>query len=964
MSRRAAASGSLFLHVFLYFLAVCALGAAGAPSLCAQGSPQEQKFTIQRIEFVGNRRIARDTLMARIFSRQGDVYSDEAVRRDFLALWNTQFFEDVRVEVEDSPNDPNAKIIVFYVQERPIIRRIEYKGNKSISESDILDAFKDKKVGLTVESQFDPTKIKKAETVIKQLLAEHGRQFAVVRPTFERIAATNAVKLVFNIDEGPKVKVGKIIIEGNKSFSARRIIRAMRHSRPISVPLYFTDFDIWSKTFDQNKLEEDEEVGIRGLYQNHGFFRVIVHEAVLNTVEEDRSGLPLPIPGVGRAHGKRTDITIKIEEGDRYRMGNLTVRSADPDQGLFFKPEFLEKVFPLKKGDIFDADKLRKAFDNYKKLYGEFGYIDFTSEPQFEPDDAKKTIDVTMVFDQQKQFFVRRIDFSGNTTTRDKVIRREILLDEGQLFNNRLWEVSILRLNQLGYFEVIKPENAELKRNIKAGTVDINLKVKEKGKQSISLNGGVSGLAGSFIGLSYQTNNFLGLGETLTFSAAVGDRQRNLVFGFTEPYLFDRPISTGFTVFSQRFDYNQQRETSLLVGQQVTVNPAIEQNYNTDTKGFTLFASYPIRRFSFTRLGVTYGYTTTNITAISQSSQLLFESLQFQSLAGPSALNGIHQSKVTPTLSYSTVNSQLNPTGGKSFFYGLGFEGGPLGGNTNTITNTFTTTYFHHINKRRNVIGMRFLAAVGTGFGGKVEPPQNRFYLGGENDIRGFDFFTVSPYVFIPTANSTAVAFLNPTRLNQNGSPTLEVVSIPVLNYVATRPGGDTQAVGNFEYRIPIAGPVSMSLFTDLGIDGILRRDQLALAPSSLNLLQQEFPNSYFPNTNVAPQLPLAPGTNWRPRASSGIEFVVQLPIVNAPFRFYYAYNPLTLDQTVVSPRGAFFISDDLLRSLPGGTSPTGVLATQIIPQLDNILDHDVQRLPTSLLEPHHTFRFTVSRTF
>jgi outer membrane protein insertion porin family len=964
MSRRAAASGPSFLHVFLYFLAVCALGAAGAPPLCAQVSPQEQKFSIQRIEFVGNRRIARDTLLARMFSRPGDPYSDEAVRRDFLALWNTQFFEDVRVEVEDSPTDPNAKIIVFYVQERPIIRRIEYKGNKSISESDILDAFKDKKVGLTVESQFDPTKIKHAETVIKQLLAEHGRQFAVVRPTFERIAATNAVKLVFNIDEGPKVKVGKINIEGNKAFSTRRIIRSMRHSRPISVPLYLTDIDIWSKTFDQNKLDEDEEVGIRGLYQDHGYFRVIVHEAVLNTVEEDRSGLPLPLPGIGRAHGKRTDITIKIEEGEKYRMGNLTIRSADPDQGLFFKPDFLEKVFPLKKGDVFSADKLRKAFDNYKKLYGEFGYIDFTSEPRFEPDDAKKTIDVTMVFDQQKQFFVRRIDFSGNTTTRDKVIRREILLDEGQLFNNRLWELSILRLNQLGYFEVIKPENAELKRNLKAGTVDINLKVKEKGKQSISLNGGVSGLAGSFIGLSYQTNNFLGLGETLTFSASVGDRQRNIVFGFTEPYLFDRPISTGFTVFSQRFDYNQQRETSLLVGQEVTVNPAIEQNYNTDSKGFTLFASYPIRRFSFTRLGLTYGFTTTNITAISQSSQLLFESLQFQSLAGPSALNGIHQSKVTPTLSYSTVNNPINPTHGKSYFYGLGFEGGPLGGNTNTITNTFTTTYFHPINKKRNVIGMRFLAAVGTGFGGKVEPPQSRFYLGGENDIRGFDFFTVSPYVFIPTANATGVAFLNPTKLNQNGSPTLETVSVPVLNYVATRPGGDTQAVGNFEYRIPIAGPVSMSLFTDLGIDGILRRDQLQLAPSSLNLLQQEFPNSYFPNSNVAAQLPIAPGTNWRPRASSGIEFVVQLPIVNAPFRFYYAYNPLTLDQTVVSPRGAFFISDELSRSLPGGTSPTGVLATQIIPQLDNILDHDVQRLPTSLLEPHHTFRFTVSRTF
>src|SRR5208282_5224331 len=145
---------------------------------------------------------------------------------------------------------------------------------------------------------------------------------------------------------------------------------------------------------------------------------------------------------------------------------------------------------------------------------------------------------------------------------------------------------------------------------------------------------------------------------------------------------------------------------------------------------------------------------------------------------------------------------------------------------------------------------------------------------------------------------------------------------------------------------------------------GIMRRDELQLAPSSLNLLQSEYPNSYFPNVNIVPQLPIASGSNWRPRASTGIEVVVQLPIVNAPFRFYYAYNPLTLDETIVSPRGAYYISDELQRSLPGGNSPTGVLATQIIPQLNYYLDLGVQRLPTSLLEPHHTFRFTVSRTF
>ncbi len=185
--------------------------------------------------------------------------------------------------------------------------------------------------------------------------------------------------------------------------------------------------------------------------------------------------------------------------------------------------------------------KVRKAIQDYTKLYGNYGFIDFTAVPDTDVHDDTKTVDLTFAFDQQKQFFVRRIEFSGNTGTRDKVIRRELLLSEGDMFRNNLWELSLLRLNQLDYFEAVKPENAEIKRNVKQGTVDILLKLKEKGKQSISLTGGVSGFAGSYIGLTYQTNNFLGLGETLTLSANVGTLQRDISFGFTEPYLFDRP---------------------------------------------------------------------------------------------------------------------------------------------------------------------------------------------------------------------------------------------------------------------------------------------------------------------------------------------------------------------------------------------------------------------------------------
>ncbi len=972
-----AASRKIFLRRIEFLAGVYLLGLALGHSLWGQQSQQagNNPFVITRIEFPGNRRIQRDTLLARIFSRQGDPFTVEGTRRDFQALWNTQFFEDVRLEVEDDPKNPYGKIVIFYVVERPIIRRIEYKGNKSVSESDILDRFKERKVGLSVESQFDPTKIKRAEVVLKELLSEHGRQFATVKPTYERIAATNAVKLVFNIDEGPKVKVGKITITGNKAFSERKIIRAMRHDRPYAIPLWLTWIAVGNKTYDRQKLDEDLEVGIRGLYQDHGYFKVLVKDPILKTEDVNKSGIPGPWPMVGARHGKETNITIPIEEGDVYRMGKLTFRSSDPDQGLVFKADAMRTLFPLHEGDILSADKIRKGLDLYRKLYGGYGYIDFTPTPETEVDETKKVVNMSMVFDQQKQFFVRRIEFTGNTTTRDKVIRRELLIDEGQVFDNRRWELSLQRLNQLNYFDPIKPENAELKRNVKAGTVDIKLKVKEKGKQSISFSGGVSGIAGSFIGLSYQTNNFLGLGETLTFSASVGTIQQNILFGFTEPYLFDRPISSGFTVFKNRFDYNQARQTGLLIGQAVALNPALQENYNTDSEGFTLFASYPLRRYSWTRLGITYGFTTTNITAFSQSAKLLFEFTQFRSLAGPSALKGIHSSKITPTITYNSIDNPINPTRGKSIYYGTSLEGGPLQGNVNTYTNTFSYTYFRQHYKKRNVIGMKFLTSMITGFGGKDVPPFSRFYLGGENDIRGFDFYTISPFVSIPNTGTLTALYTNPFVVGSGGTPSQQSITVPSVTFFPTRPGGDFQFVSNLEYRIPIAGPVGVSLFNDFGVNGLIRQSQLQLDPSAVAPLQQQYPNSDFPTLKIGSNLPVISG-NFTPHTSAGVELVVQLPIVNAPFRFYYAYNYLRQTGSIDGPEfpcstaggtiapnpacgGGFFLSDAQKKALP----PL-VYQTQIVPELNQQLLPQVQRLPANLIEPTHTFRFTVSRTF
>jgi outer membrane protein insertion porin family len=923
--------------------------------LAADGQQDASQAFIERIDFEGNRRIRRDTLLARIFTRVGDPYNEETLRRDFQALWNTQFFEDVQLRVEDGEK-PNGKVIIFEVKERPVIRRIRYDGIHSISESDILDRFKEKKVGLTVESQFDPTRIKRAEVVLKELLGEHGRQFATVTPEYERIASSNAVILVFKIDEGPKVKVGKISFTGNHAFSDRKLIRAMHNDRPYAIPLYFTNINVMSKTYDHDKLIEDQEVGIRGIYQDNGYMKVSLPDPILENV--DTEGWKYGIPLTGRTTGKAVNITIPIEEGDRYTMGAIKIVSSDPDKALSLKVDALKNVFPLKQGDLFNASKIRKAMKDYESIYGQYGFIDFVPEPQMDFDEKAKRIDVTMKFDEGKQYYVRRIEFSGNTTTRDKVIRRELLIDEGQLFNKRAWEISILRLNQLNYFDKIEADkSAEITRNTKEGTVDILLKLKEKGKQSIGLQGGVSGLAGGFIGLTYQTNNFLGLGETLTLSAQVGQYQQSIMLGFSEPYLFDRPIATGFTIFKSLYKFNQAEQAAVLTGQAVSVNPQYIQDYNQNSEGFTIYGSYPLKRYAFTRVGLTYGLTHTDITTYNQASQLLFTQLQYLSIVGPSALNGILASTITTSISQNTLDNPINATRGRSYFYSLAVSG--LGGNVKTITNTGEFKYFHPINHRRNAVGVRFLAAWTTGYGGGEVPPFSRFYMGGENDLRGFDIRAISPVTYIPSVVNQAVTYTQNNRFSGSGYPTQGVFTVPVVAYTITFPGADLQSVANFEYRIPIAGPVGVTLFSDVGTDGIVNKDALKLNSSGVENINQQ-----FPLVNQGQQLQIASGTNFKIRDSTGIEFNINIPIVQAPFRIYWAYNPLRVHETIIAP-----FDNINLKNLYGTCQAMGLTDPLHPNQCDPSVLYQIQPVlqnPGRLnyFEPRSTFRFTVSRTF
>jgi outer membrane protein insertion porin family len=370
-----------------------------------------------------------------------------------------------------------------------------------------------------------------------------------------------------------------------------------------------------------------------------------------------------------------------------------------------------------------------------------------------------------------------------------------------------------------------------------------------------------------------------------------------------------------------------------------------------------------MRKFSFTRIGVTYGLTRTNITAFNDASKLLFQSIQYRSFAGPSALQGIVSSTVTPTLTYNSIDNPVNETRGKSFLYSLSFTGGPIGGNVNTITNVVEFKHFRPVNKRRNVFGYRAQVAYITGYGGKEIPPYNRFYMGGENDVRGFDIRSVSPVTFIPTASAVPISYPDP----QSGGA-IRTTSIPVLLYTATLPGGDLQGFGNVEYRIPIVGnTVQAALFFDGGTNGIASRSGLRLNPAALDTQGgacTTIPQSLtcqFPTANVSAALPIAPGTNFRLRGSAGIEFVVQLPIIQAPFRIYYAYNVHRLRQQLVAQTPFFNQTDkNYLKSQLDLIDPS-IYQLIVQPRLDSVTNNPGR---LNYFEPATTFRFTVSRTF
>ena len=949
-----------FFQPAWFFLSLCRIVVlllfCGSSLIAWAQQDAAQPNTIVAIRVLGNRRIPKETVLARLFTHQGDVYDPATIERDFNSLWNTGYFENLQIAREDTPKGIVLDVIV---KEKPTIREINYKGLNSVSTSDVLDRFKKEHLtGFSQESPYDPTKLARAVDIIRALLAEHGHQFATVKPEIKNIPPSS-VAVNFNIKEGPTVKVGNITFNGNHAVSSRELRAAMKNLRPVGIPHSIFFENLFARTYDASKLEEDTE-RVRRAMQDRGYFKAAVADPITHIRNEGGLSFLTFRP----RKGKRIDIKIPVEEEQRYRLGGVTFTGNTHVQNV----KALRAQFPTKDGEWFNATAIGKGLENLRKAYNSLGYINFTAVPTPRVDDAKHEVFLDIDIDEGKPFTVSRIEFQGNTITRDRVIRRELLLEEGSLYNSNLWEQSLLRLNQLDYFDPLKIDtDSEQHIDAENGTVSLLLKVHEKGKNSIGLNGGVSGLSGTFLGLNYSTNNFLGLGETLSLQGNIGNLARSAVFAFNEPYLRNRPISVGFQLFSRKSDFNSARNFAAVSGQSSNLTAAqqsLTQNYNQSSTGLNFSLQYPIKR-SFKRVGITYSFDKSSITTFSQASANLFQTLAFRSgqIQGPNALEGIYTSSVSLSYIYNTVGPTLfRPHYGTDI--SAAFQLAGLFGNVRYFSPV--VQYKHYIGMKglhprrdgRNTLGYRVQLSYIQGFSGDVAPPFARFYSGGDNELRGFDVRSATPYAFIPVR--TNITLTNPDGTPvpiQPGNYTLGNITIPIPIYRPVSVGGDVKMTTNIEYRIPIAGPVGFAIFDDFDITSVVRHSQLRQSVEGADQLNSPLYGctSYFNGScqggqaiQFINQIRPISGTNFRPRSSIGGEISAFLPIVNAPMRIYYAYNIARLYE---DRQGESLITRSMFPA--GGAGD--FTYQESITAYDSLLH---------FREPKKTFRLSVSTTF
>ncbi len=636
---------------------------------------------VAEVKVKGNVRMDEEAILAVVSLKPGDPFDPQKLRRDLKEIFKLGYFDDVRADLEETPEGLR---ITYIVREKPVVKRIVYEGNKAIKEGDL-----QKITELKPYTILNLNKINEAAEKIELLYRERGFYDAKVEPEVKMLNPREA-KVIFKIKEGKKAYIKKITFEGNRAFSDKELKKLLEISEktPLSwvkkIKTYVTGGGVEPGVYSYGGLYRS--LGkIVTFYQNHGYIDVRVGE-----------------PKIKRK-GEWIYVTIPIEEGPRYK-----VRKIDIVQDLFKDKNYILKKLEIRKKKYFDREALRRDIMKITDLFADKGYAYAKVEPEIKKDRKEHVVDIVFKVDKGPLVYVNRIEITGNTRTRDKVIRRELLIVEQRPFSATRLKRSEGRLRRLGYFDDV---SISTEKGVREDQMDVQVKVKERPTGSFSIGAGYSSVDKVILMGEISQRNLLGKGQILSFQGLFGARTTRYSLSFTEPYFRDSRLSLGLNVYDWEREYD---------------------DYTRDSQGFGVRFGYLLT--PNTRVFFGYRYDDSDLTDYYYyASKIIRESAD------------IHiTSSIELGLTRDTRNHFFDPTRGTILNITYEHAGWFLGGYSAfekiTVTGgVYFPTFWEVVGHVRVGVGY-----VTEGTGGKL-PVYEKFYLGGIDSVRGYRYGDISP---------------------------------------------------------------------------------------------------------------------------------------------------------------------------------------------------------------------------
>ncbi|MEN6437730.1 MAG: outer membrane protein assembly factor BamA [Syntrophobacter sp.] len=638
------------------------------------------KALIAEVKVRGNDRIEADAIRGTVKSKKGELLKAETVSEDIRAIFKMGFFEKVDAEVADSPG---GKILTFVVQENPSVQEVRIHGQKKIKEKDIQAAIATKPYTVLQRSVVSDDVQK-----ILKLYQQKGYSKAVVNSKIEFPKDPRKAVVAFDITENKKVYIKKILFTGNKNLSGRKL-RGVMQTKQKSILSFFTDRGIL-----QREMLDTDVDRVTALYHDEGYMDAKVGSPEV-TLKDDGYY-----------------VSITVDEGARYKVTSVKLTGDMLDD---YEKKIVKKL-ELKPKLYFSREKVRKDIDLVTKTYMNDGYARVDVDPQIKRNQEDHTTDVTFQVVKKDKVHIGRIFITGNSKTRDYVIRREVVIAEGDLFSARKIEQSLTRLKKLDYFEDvdISPVDTEVK-----DVMNLQVKVKEKMTGSITLGGGFSSEDGMFISGQIAQKNLFGKGQVISLKGYLGQEAQRYMLSFTEPYIFGYPISAGFDVYNWLRAY---------------------EDFTKDAIGFRLRSGFPFGQYS--RVSMYYVFERGHVTDISTA---LAEAV---AITGNSVLEWENKSAVGFGVERDTTDHPFLPTRGTYAGFNMELATHALGGDYDFFRHEYHAGVYYplpiwkFIGHIRGEFGLMHSLLENSNI-----PLYENFYLGGINSLRGWKFGQVGPKV-------------------------------------------------------------------------------------------------------------------------------------------------------------------------------------------------------------------------